>query len=238
MNVLVLNCGSSSIKYQLLDMAGEPTLLAKGLVEKIGLPVGSFTHKPEGKDKYVVEEPIADHTAGIDLILKALVDPKHGVITALTDINAVGHRVAHGGEFFAKSARVDEDAKKKIAACCELAPLHNPANLKGIETMEKLLPGIPQVAVFDTSFHQTLPKEAYIYGLPYKYYEDYRIRRYGFHGTSHKFVAEKACKILGWNIEEKKIITCHLGNGSSITAINKGKSVDTSMGFTPNAGVI
>ena len=238
MNVLVLNCGSSSIKYQLLDMAGEPTLLAKGLVEKIGLPVGSFTHKPEGKDKYVVEEPIADHTAGIDLILKALVDPKHGVIKALTDINAVGHRVAHGGEFFAKSARVDEDAKKKIAACCELAPLHNPANLKGIETMEKLLPGVPQVAVFATSFHQTLPKEAYIYGLPYKYYEDYRIRRYGFHGTSHKFVAEKACKILGWNIEEKKIITCHLGNGSSITAINKGKSVDTSMGFTPNAGVI
>ena len=227
MNVLVLNCGSSSIKYQLLDMAGEPTLLAKGLVEKIGLPVGSFTHKPEGKDKYVVEEPIADHTAGIDLILKALVDPKHGVIKTLTDINAVGHRVAHGGEFFAKSARVDEDAKKKIAACCELAPLHNPANLKGIETMEKLLPGIPQVAVFDTSFHQTLPKEAYIYGLPYRYY-----------GTSHKFVAEKACKILGWNIEEKKIITCHLGNGSSITAINKGKSVDTSMGFTPNAGVI
>ena len=200
--------------------------------------MGSFTHIPEGKDKYVVEEPIADLTAGIDLMLKALVDPKHGVIKALTDINAVGHRVAHGGEFFAKSARVDEDAKKKIAACCELAPLHNPANLKGIETMEKLLPGVPQVAVFDTSFHQTLPKEAYIYGLPYKYYEDYRIRRYGFHGTSHKFVAEKACKILGWNIEEKKIITCHLGNGSSITAINKGKSVDTSMGFTPNAGVI
>ena len=238
MNVLVLNCGSSSIKYQLLDMGGEPTLLAKGLVEKIGLPVGSFTHKPEGKDKYVVEEPIADHTAGIDLILKALVDPKHGVIKTLTDIKAVGHRVAHGGEFFAKSVRVDEDAKKKIAACCELAPLHNPANLKGIETMEKLLPGVPQVAVFDTSFHQTLPKEAFIYGIPYKYYENYRIRRYGFHGTSHKFVAEKACKILGWNIEEKKIITCHLGNGSSITAINKGKSVDTSMGFTPNAGVI
>ena len=237
MNVLVLNCGSSSIKYQLLDMAGEPTLLAKGLVEKIGLPVGSFTHKPEGKDKYVVEEPIADHTAGIDLILKALVDPKHGVIKTLTDIKAVGHRVAHGGEFFAKSVRVDEDAKKKIAACCELAPLHNPANLKGIETMEKLLPGVPQVAVFDTSFHQTLPKEAFIYGIPYKYYENYRIRRYGFHGTSHKFVAEKACKILGWNIEEKKIITCHLGNGSSITAINKGKSVDTSMGFTPLAGL-
>ena len=171
MNVLVLNCGSSSIKYQLLNMEGEPTLLAKGLVEKIGLPVGSFTHKPEGKDKYVVEEPIKDHTAGIDLILKALVNPQHGVINALTDINAVGHRVAHGGEFFAKSVIVDADAKEKIAACCELAPLHNPANWTGIETMEKLLPGVPQVAVFDTSFHQTLPKEAYIYSLPYKYYE-------------------------------------------------------------------
>ena len=237
MNVLVLNCGSSSIKYQLLDMAGEPTLLAKGLVEKIGLPVGSFTHKPEGKDKYVVEEPIADHTAGIDLILKALVDPKHGVIKALTDINAVGHRVAHGGEFFAKSARVDEDAKKKIAACCELAPLHNPANLKGIETMEKLLPGIPQVAVFDTSFHQTLPKEAYIYGIPYKYYENYRIRRYGFHGTSHKYVSQRAADMLGKPIEQLKLISCHLGNGSSVTAIDGGKSVDTSMGFTPLAGL-
>lgn len=238
MNILVLNCGSSSIKYQLLDMKAEPTLLAKGLVEKIGLPVGNFTHKPTGKDNYTVAEPIPDHTAGIDLILKALVNEKHGVISALTEIKAVGHRVAHGGEYFAKSVLVDEDAKKKIAACCELAPLHNPANLKGIETMEKLLPGVPQVAVFDTSFHQTLPKEAFMYALPYKYYEDYRVRRYGFHGTSHKFVAEKACRLLGWNIEEKKIITCHLGNGSSITAINKGKSVDTSMGFTPNAGVI
>lgn len=238
MNILVLNCGSSSIKYQILDMKQEPVVLAKGLVEKIGLPKGNFTHKPAGKDKYEIEEPIADHITGINLILKALVDPAYGVIKSLNDINAVGHRVAHGGEYFSQSVLVDDDVKKKIAACCELAPLHNPANLKGIETMEQLLPGVPQVAVFDTSFHQTLPKEAYVYGLPYKYYEQYGIRRYGFHGTSHKFVAEKACKILGWNINEKKIITCHLGNGSSITAIDHGKSVDTSMGFTPNAGVI
>ena len=238
MNILVLNCGSSSIKYQLLDMKGEPALLAKGLVEKIGLPEGNFTHKPTGKENYTVSQPIPDHTAGIDLILKALVDERHGVISALTEIKAVGHRVAHGGEYFAHSVRVDAEAKKKIAACCELAPLHNPANLKGIETMERLLPGVPQVAVFDTSFHQTLPKEAFMYALPYEFYESYRVRRYGFHGTSYKFVAEKACRILGWNIEEKKIITCHLGNGSSITAIRGGKSVDTSMGFTPNAGVI
>lgn len=238
MNILVLNCGSSSIKYQLLDMKQEPVLLAKGLVEKIGLSMGNFTHKPTGKEKLELEKPIADHITGIDLILKALVNKKHGVINSLNDINAIGHRVAHGGEYFSQSTRVDADVKQKIAACCELAPLHNPANLKGIETMEQLLPGVPQVAVFDTSFHQTLPKEAYIYGIPYKYYEKYSIRRYGFHGTSHKFVAEKACKILGWNINEKKIITCHLGNGSSITAINQGKSVDTSMGFTPNAGVI
>jgi len=238
MNILVLNCGSSSIKYQLLDMKDQPTLLAKGLVEKIGLPTGNFTHKPAGKEKWEIEESIPDHITGINLILKALVDEKYGVVRSLTDIKAVGHRVAHGGEYFSCSVRVDADVKKKIAACCELAPLHNPANLKGIETMEHLLPSVPQVAVFDTSFHQTLPEEAYIYGIPYKYYEQYGVRRYGFHGTSHKFVAEKACKLLGWNIEEKKIITCHLGNGSSITAINRGKSVDTSMGFTPNAGVI
>lgn len=238
MNILVLNCGSSSIKYQLLDMSGEPIILAKGIVEKIGLPLGSFTHKPSGKDKYVAEEAIPDHSHGINMVLKALTNSVHGVIGSLTDINAVGHRVAHGGEYFSHSMPVDADVKKKIAACCELAPLHNPANLKGIETMEELLPGVPQVAVFDTSFHQTLPKQAYIYGIPYKYYEKYGIRRYGFHGTSHKFVAEKACKMLGWDITEKKIITCHLGNGSSVTAIDRGKSVDTSMGFTPNAGVL
>lgn len=238
MNVLVLNCGSSSIKYQLLNMDAEPVLLAKGIVEKIGLTYGSFTYKPEGKEKVVIEQPIADHSAGMDLILKALVDPAHGVLRSLNEINAVGHRVAHGGEYFSESVKVDEEAKAKIRALGEIAPLHNPANLKGIETMEQLLPSVPQVAVFDTSFHQTLPRKAYIYGIPYEYYEKYGVRRYGFHGTSHKFVAEKACRLLGWNLQEKKIITCHLGNGASITAINKGKSVDTSMGFTPVAGLV
>lgn len=238
MNVLVLNCGSSSIKYQLLNMDADPVVLAKGIVEKIGLPHGNFTYKPEGKDKIVSEQPIMDHSAGMDLILKALVDEKYGMLKSLKEINAVGHRVAHGGEYFSESVRVNEDVKAKIKACGEIAPLHNPANLTGIENMEKLLPGIPQVAVFDTSFHQTLPKQAYIYGIPYEYYEKYGIRRYGFHGTSHKFVAEKACRMLGWNIQEKKIITCHLGNGASITAIDKGKSVDTSMGFTPVAGLV
>lgn len=238
MNVLVLNCGSSSIKYQLLNMDTEPVLLAKGIVEKIGLTYGSFTYKPEGKDKVVLEEPIPDHSAGMDLILKALVDEKCGVLKSLNEINAVGHRVAHGGEYFSESVRVTPEAKAKIKALGEIAPLHNPANLKGIETMEQLLPAVPQIAVFDTSFHQTLPKKAYIYGIPYQYYEKYGVRRYGFHGTSHKFVAEKACRMLGWNIDEKKIITCHLGNGASITAIDKGKSVDTSMGFTPVAGLV
>lgn len=238
MNILVLNCGSSSIKYQLLDMKAQPVLLAKGLVEKIGLPEGAFTHKPEGKEKLVIRQPISDHVIGMDLILKALTDPEYGVIRSLEEINAVGHRVAHGGEYFSHSVLIDADVKAKIQACSEIAPLHNPAHLKGIETMERLLPSIPQVAVFDTSFHQTLPPKAFIYGIPYEYYEKYSVRKYGFHGTSHKFVAEKACKMLGWNITEKKIITCHLGNGASITAIDKGKSVDTSMGFTPVAGVI
>ncbi len=238
MNVLVLNCGSSSIKYQLLNMDTEATLLAKGIVEKIGLACGSFTYKPEGKEKSVIEQPIPDHSAGMDLILKALVDPRNGVLGSLAEINAVGHRVAHGGEYFSESVRVTPDAKEKIRALSEIAPLHNPANLKGIETMERLLPSVPQVAVFDTSFHQTLPEKAYVYGIPYEYYEKYGVRRYGFHGTSHKFVAEKACHLLGWNIAEKKIITCHLGNGASITAIQGGKSVDTSMGFTPVAGLV
>lgn len=238
MNVLVLNCGSSSIKYQLLNMDATPVLLAKGIVEKIGLPCGSFTYKPEGKDKVTAEQAIPEHSTGMDLILKALVDPKHGVLESLTEINAVGHRVAHGGECFSESVRISPETKAKIKALGEIAPLHNPANLKGIETIEQLLPSVPQIAVFDTSFHQTLPKKAYIYGIPYKYYEKYGIRRYGFHGTSHQFVAEKACRMLGWNINEKKIITCHLGNGASITAIDRGKSVDTSMGFTPVAGLV
>lgn len=238
MNVLVLNCGSSSIKYQLLNMEGQPALLAKGIVEKIGLTYGNFTYKPINQETFAIEQPIPNHSVGMDLILQALVDKDHGILGSLNEINAVGHRVAHGGEYFSESVLITEEVKTKIEALGEIAPLHNPANLKGIQTMEKLLPSVPQVAVFDTSFHHTLPKAAYIYGIPYDYYEEYGVRRYGFHGTSHKFVAEKACDILGWNIGEKKIITCHLGNGASITAIDKGKSVDTSMGFTPVAGLV
>nr|WP_320119887.1 acetate kinase [uncultured Marinifilum sp.] len=238
MNVLVFNCGSSSLKYQLLHMGEEATLLAKGLVERIGLKDGILTHKPEGKDKYEITQDIPNHSVGIDLVLKALVDADHGVISSLKEINAAGHRVAHGGEFFKDSAFIDEKAKENISACCELAPLHNPANLEGILSIEKLLPGLPQVAVFDTSFHQTLPAEAFMYGLPYDCYEDLRVRKYGFHGTSHKFVANRACEILNWNIADKKIISCHLGNGASVCAINGGKSVETSMGFTPNEGLL
>ncbi len=238
MIILVLNCGSSSIKYQLLNMAHEGELLAKGIVERVGFTDAILTHKPEGKDRYEVVTSIPDHTTGINLILEALVNEKHGVIKSLNEIKAVGHRVAHGGEFFTKSSLIDDFTKSEIEKCIELAPLHNPANLKGILSMEKLLPGIPQVAVFDTSFHQTMPKHAYLYAIPYEYYDKYKIRRYGFHGTSHKFVAQKACRILGVDFEKQKIITCHLGNGASIAAIKNGKSVDTSMGFTPVEGLI
>ncbi|MBN1988723.1 MAG: acetate kinase [Bacteroidales bacterium] len=238
MIVLVLNCGSSSIKYQVIEMGNGNTLLAKGLVERIGLTDGVLTHKPEGKERYETVKDIPDHTVGINLILEALVDKNHGVISSLKDIAAVGHRVAHGGEFFTESVLVDDKVKHEIEKCIELAPLHNPANLKGILSMENLLPGIPQVAVFDTSFHQSMPKEAYLYALPYEFYDKYKIRRYGFHGTSHKFVAQKACDILGMDFNNSKIITCHLGNGASITAIKNGKSVETSMGFTPVDGLI
>ncbi|RZT95559.1 acetate kinase [Ancylomarina subtilis] len=238
MNVLVLNCGSSSLKYQILNMGEEATLLASGLVERIGLDNGVLTHKPEGKDKFKTVQDIPNHSVGINLVLAALVDADHGVISDIKEINAAGHRVAHGGEYFQDSAFVTEEAKANIKACCELAPLHNPANLEGILAIEKLLPGLPQVAVFDTSFHQTLPKEAFMYGLPYECYEDLKVRKYGFHGTSHKFVANKACEILGWNIEDKKIVSCHLGNGASVCAIDGGKSIETSMGFTPNEGLL
>ncbi len=238
MIVLVLNCGSSSIKYQVIEMGNGNTLLAKGIVERIGLTDGILTHKPEGKERYETVKDIPDHTVGINLILDALVDKTHGVISSLKDIAAVGHRVAHGGEFFTESVLVDDKVKHEIEKCIELAPLHNPANLKGILSMENLLPGVPQVAVFDTSFHQSMPKEAYLYALPYEFYDKYKIRRYGFHGTSHKFVAQKACDILGMDFNNSKIITCHLGNGASITAIKNGKSVETSMGFTPVDGLI
>lgn len=238
MKILVLNCGSSSIKYQLFNMNGESTVLAKGLVEKIGLPLGILTHKSDGHKDFCLEQSIDNHQTGINLIIEALTHPEHGVIKNVNEIEAVGHRVAHGGEKFKSSALVTPDVICDIEKCIELAPLHNPANLKGITSIEALLPGIPQVAVFDTSFHQTLPEHAYIYGIPYYYYEKYRIRKYGFHGTSHKYVAQKACKELGWKIEEKKIVSCHLGNGASVAAINHGKSIETSMGFTPVEGLL
>lgn len=238
MIVLVLNCGSSSIKYQLFDMSNNSEVLAKGLIERIGLTDGILTHKPAGKEPYKVILDIPDHTIGINMVMEALVSNKHGVIRSINEIKAVGHRVAHGGENFKESVLIDNDVKRDIEKCGELAPLHNPAHLKGILSCEKLLPGIPQVAVFDTSFHQTMPDYAFMYAIPYEYYEKYRIRKYGFHGTSHRFVAEKACRILNLDYHKIKIITCHLGNGASITAINNGISVDTSMGFTPVDGLI
>lgn len=240
MVILVLNCGSSSIKYQLIDMVSEKSnnLLAKGLVERIGLNDGILSHRPTGKDKFEVTKSIPDHTIGINMILEALVDKDHGVIGSLKDITSVGHRVAHGGEFFTESVLVNAKVKEEIEKCIELAPLHNPANLKGILSMESLLPGVPQVAVFDTSFHQSMPRHSYLYAIPYKFYEKYKVRRYGFHGTSHKFVAQKACKLVNLDFENSKIITCHLGNGASVTAIQNGKSLDTSMGFTPVDGLI
>lgn len=238
MKILVLNCGSSSIKYQLIDMDNNAKVMAKGLLERIGLEMGEFTHKPAGKDKYYVKQPIPDHKAGIKMVLEALVDEKIGVIKSLTEINACGHRVAHGGEIFKQSVFVDETVKAEIKKLIALAPLHIPANLQGIEAMESILPGTPQVAVFDTSFHQTMPEYAYLYAIPYEYYESDRIRRYGFHGTSHRFVAPKAAQMAGLDIANSKIISCHLGSGASICAVKNGKSVDTSMGFTPVEGLI
>ena len=238
MKILVLNCGSSSIKYQLFDMSADENVLAKGLLERIGQSIGIVNHTPMGKDKMKYETPIPNHTAGIEIIINLLLDKEVGVINSLSEIKAAGHRVAHGGEHFKNSVLINKDTLTEISNCIQLAPLHNPANLKGILAVEKLIPGLPQVAVFDTSFHQTMPASSYMYAVPYKMYENYKIRRYGFHGTSHKFVAQKACNILGWNFNEKKIITCHLGNGASITAIKNGKSVDTSMGFTPLEGLM
>lgn len=240
MIILVLNCGSSSIKYQLLKMSktkGE-SLLAKGIVERIGLPQGTIEHKPTGKDKIEIQQIIVNHTVGINRVLELLVSNECGVISSLDDIVAVGHRVAHGGEFFTESSLITEEVKLGIQQCVELAPLHNPANLKGITAMRGLLPNVPQVACFDTSFHQTMPEHSYHYAIPYKYYAAYRIRRYGFHGTSHKYVAQKSCAALGLDFNTSKVITCHMGNGSSVAAIQNGKSIDTSMGFTPVEGLM
>jgi len=213
-------------------------LLAKGLVERIGLDMGILSHRVEGRDKFETETPIQNHTIGIKKVLDILIDEKLGVLKSLSEINAVGHRVAHGGELFKQSTLINADVIEGIKKLCELAPLHNPANLLGIEAVLSLMPNVPQVAVFDTSFHQTMPDYAYMYAIPYELYTEHKIRRYGFHGTSHKFVAKKACDLAGLDFENSKVITCHLGNGSSITAIKNGKSVDTSMGFTPLEGLI
>ncbi len=237
MKILVLNCGSSSIKYQLIDMANNAAVLAKGLLERIGLEMGEFTHKFNGQ-KHYEQLPIPNHTEGIKIVLKALTDPKIGVIKDLKEIGAVGNRVAHGGEIFKDSALVTDKVIEQIKSLEHLAPLHTPGNLAGIYAMREVLPGVPQAVVFDTAFHSTLPPKSYLYGLPYEYYQKYGIRRYGFHGTSHKFVAEKAAKMIGRDWNDLKIISCHLGSGASIAAIVNGKSFDTTMGMTALEGLV
>ncbi len=240
MIILVINCGSSSIKYQLLDMKGDDVyeLMAKGLVEKISLPDGCITHKPSGKEPFTKSLPIPDHKVGMKLVLDALVDPEHGVLKSFDDIEAVGHRIVQGADFFAGSALVNDDVLDKIEICCDFAPLHNPAHLLGIRAISHVLPDVPQVVVFDTAFHQTMEPYAYMYALPYEYYTKYRVRRYGAHGTSHQYVSRRGAALAGLDLEHSKIITCHLGNGSSVTAVRDGKSIDTSMGFTPLEGMI
>lgn len=237
MKILVLNCGSSSIKYKLFDMASD-IVMAQGAIEKIGLE-GSFLKLTDNDGKKVVlDKDIPDHQVGIQFILSVLTDKTFGCISDYNEIDAVGHRVVHGGEKFASSVLLTSEVLDKMIECSDLAPLHNPANLKGINAMEALIPGIPQVGVFDTAFHQTMPAKSYLYGLPYHFYKDYGVRRYGFHGTSHRYVSRRACEILGVNYEEQKIITAHIGNGGSIAAILNGKSIDTSMGLTPTEGLL
>ena len=237
MKILVLNCGSSSIKYQLIDMANNAQVMAKGLLERIGLEMGEFTHKWNGQ-KHYEQLPIPNHTEGIKIVLKALTDEKIGVIKDLKEIGAVGNRVAHGGEIFKDSCLVTDKVIEQIKSLEHLAPLHTPGNLAGIYAMREVLPGVPQSVVFDTAFHSTLPPKSFLYGLPYELYEKHGIRRYGFHGTSHKFVAEKAAKMIGKDWNDLKIISCHLGSGASIAAIDHGKSVDTTMGMTALEGLI
>ncbi len=235
MKVLVINCGSSSLKYQLIDSETEQ-VMAKGLCERIGI-VGRLTHKPQGGGKYEYNDPLPTHTVAVASVLAKLTDPEVGVIKSLAEIGAVGHRIVHGGEKFASSTLLNDETIAEIEKCSELAPLHNPANIIGIRACQELMPGVPQVGVFDTAFHQTMPKKAFLYSLPYEYYEKYAVRRYGFHGTSHSFVSKRAAEILGKDIKDLKIIVCHLGNGATICALDDGKSVDTSMGFTPLEGV-
>jgi len=237
MKILVINCGSSSLKYQLIDMADEK-VMAKGLVERIGIAGSILTHRPEGKDKVIIEQDMKDHKVAVKLVLDALVDKEHGVISEMSEISAVGHRVVHAGEKYSGSVLITDDVMKALEECSALAPLHNPPNIIGINACKALMPDVPMVAVFDTAFHQTMPDYAYIYALPYEYYEKYGIRRYGFHGTSHRYVSKMAAEFINKPYEDLKIITCHLGNGSSIAAVKNGKSVDTSMGFTPLEGLI
>ena len=236
MKILVVNCGSSSLKYQLIDSETEKAL-AVGLCERIGID-GRLNHRPAGGDKVVMEIALPNHEVAIQSVLSALTDANHGVISSLDEINAVGHRVVHGGEKFASSVIITDEVMAAIEECNDLAPLHNPANLIGINACKTIMPGVPMVAVFDTAFHQTMPKTAYLYGLPHEYYDKYKIRRYGFHGTSHSFVSKRTIEILGLDKDNSKVIVCHLGNGASITAVKNGESVDTSMGLTPLEGLI
>ncbi|HAR86664.1 MAG TPA: acetate kinase [Clostridium sp.] len=236
MKVLVINCGSSSLKYQLINMETEESL-AQGLVERIGIEGSILTQKVPGRDKYIIEQPMADHKDAIKLVLGALVDGNHGVISSMDEISAVGHRVVHGGEKYSESVVIDDAVMESLEECVKLAPLHNPANIIGINACKSLMPNTPMVAVFDTAFHQTMPKTAYMYPLPYELYTKYGIRKYGFHGTSHKYVSAECAKLMGKDIKDVKIITCHLGNGASLAAIKDGQCVDTSMGFTPLEGI-
>ena len=238
MKVLVLNCGSSSLKYQLIDMSNEEVLCI-GLVERIGIEGSVLKQEKDGVEgKLVVEQPMKNHQDAIKLVLEAVVDAKFGGVQDIKEVEAVGHRVVHGGEKFAGSVLITDEVKAALVECTDLAPLHNPANIMGIEACEAILPGVPMVGVFDTAFHQTMPKSSYLYGLPHELYTKYGVRRYGFHGTSHKYVSQRAAAMLGKNIEDIKVITCHLGNGASIAAVDGGKCVDTSMGFTPLEGLI
>ncbi len=236
MKILVINCGSSSLKYQFIDMKNEE-VIAKGLAERIGIEGSVLKHQPGDSDKITIERPMTTHKEALQAVIDALTDKSHGVIKDMGEITAVGHRVVHAGEKFAFSVILNKDVMDALKECIDIAPLHNPPNIMGIEACRQILPEVTMVGVFDTAFHQTMPKEAYIYAIPYEYYEKYRIRRYGFHGTSHKYVAERAAAILGKPIEQLKLITCHLGNGASITAVKNGESVDTSMGFTPLEGL-
>lgn len=237
MNILVINCGSSSLKFQLIDAVTEK-LIAKGLCERIGIEGSQLVYQPAGQDKIKTVTPMEDHTQAIKLVLEALTNKENGVVKDLSEIGAVGHRIVHGGEKFAASTLINEEVITAITECNELAPLHNPANLIGIAACKELMPDTPMVAVFDTAFHQTMPQEAYLYGIPYEYYEKYKIRRYGFHGTSHSYVSKKAAEVLGQKYEDLKLIVCHLGNGASVSAVQNGKCIDTSMGLTPLEGLI